>query len=158
MKRVFFLAVFLWVPLLLIAQASAPELQMTEIKANGHLILTTGQEIKLAGLLIPSETVPLLKALLNGKPFELEYEAADASGVPVVYLYLQMKELQLPGKKKSENKRRLINEFLLERGAASVDSESAFKHKERFLKIEAQAREKGEGIWSYDPVLGGGKK
>ena len=51
----------------------------------------------------------------------------------------------------------MLNEVLLAWGSARVEHKTAFRRENEFSKIEAEARQKGEGIWSYEPLQGDGK-
>ena len=51
----------------------------------------------------------------------------------------------------------VLNELLISTGAAKVDATHSFDHIKDYLSLEAEARRKGEGVWSYDPfTLGKG--
>ncbi len=68
-----------------------------------------------------------------------------------VYLYVTTSEISLPvgSQAKPREKKVMVNQLMLTTGAARVNEKLSFKWKERFAKIEADARQKGEGIWSY---------
>ena len=44
----------------------------------------------------------------------------------------------------------LLNEFLVKIGAAKVAEAQDFRYKAKFLKVQEEARKKGEGVWSYE--------
>lgn len=125
------------------------------VRKDGILELDTGAKVQLAGLEIPPETGPLLVVLLAGKDVQLEKESLPASApeneAHLVYLYVKTSEVELPSKTGFDPKEKkvMVNQLLIAMGAARVDESLTFKWKERFAKIQAIAREKGEGIWSY---------
>jgi len=67
------------------------------------------------------------------------------------YAYLQARYVKFPSKLHDvpDEQEVLLNEFLVKIGAARVDESQDFSHKTKFLKAQAEAKTKGEGVWSY---------
>ena len=130
------------------------------IEPQGSIILENGKSICLAGLKLSEESHPFLAALLSKKDVDFE---GETEGNPCGYLYVNTSELPLPFKlgEQPEAKRYMVNEVLLKTGAAKVDGDTKaiFKLKEKFLALEAEAKQTGQGIWSYEehPLKGKGR-
>lgn len=129
--------------------------QIQKIQPDGVFIFASGRQARLAGLEVSPEGIKLLAALLAGKQVDVEPEPlmSKPGGGDFVYLYVENEMLPLPFKdplseRKSEHV--MVNRFLVAVGGARVLVESPFREQEEFLKIEVIARDKGEGIWSYD--------
>lgn len=121
---------------------------------DGALELAGGNLVTLAGLEFPEESRRLFPVLLAGKDVEVQPDSAPApAGVPApVYLYVNTSEIDMPfpqGLVPHEQKV-MVNELFLALGAARVSPEKVFDQRESFLRIEAAARTRGEGIWSYE--------
>ena len=133
--------------------------QVHAIKSAGVLDLDNGEQITLAGLQIPEESLQSLSVILTKK--EISYDEEDAGKTPnqgaskSVYLYVNSKELDFPFKPGAEprTKKIMVNELLLSLGLARVDSAKLFKRKQAFLALEADANRRGMGIWSYEPII-----
>jgi hypothetical protein len=133
---------------LLLSPAPAFAGQIKEIGETGIIRTAEGEAYSLAGIRLPPESLPLLSLLVAGNEVEIEQ---DSQPGPEVYLYVQAREIGLPFRDSvPKNSRILINRFLVELGAAEV-LPGEFDKQEEFLAAQEKAREKGEGIWSYDP-------
>ena len=145
---------------LLFSFASLPvlALQVKSIQSTGTLKMDDGQEFHLAGLIIPSESLSLLSVILAGKDLNIEqesskdYQKGDFSKAG--YLYVKAFEMDFPFKPQTPPREStlMVNQLLLSLGLARVDTERVFKHRDQFLKIEAEARSQGKGIWSYETL------
>ena len=131
-------------------------LQVKALKPSGILQLDSGKEACFAGLLIPSESLPLLSVLLAQKDLEFDVEKSaeyQISEMPQAgYFYVKTFEMDFPfhpGDKPKETKI-MVNELLLSLGLARVDLSKNFKHRDKFLEIEAAAKNRGMGVWSYE--------
>lgn len=127
--------------------------KIISIDRNGELRLENGERVRLAGLELPSETLPILRILLAGQEVRIEKEKGkEGESVPPVYLFVSARILNLPflaGDNPAE-KEILLNQFLLSLGAARVAPLAQFSKRKTFLEIEARARTAGKGIWSYE--------
>ena len=124
-----------------------------EVAADGALVLENGQRVVLAGVSLDAEGVSVLRALVQNQDLSFRDVAPSAAGTKVpVYGYLRTKSLKFPPKRDAASMEEevMINEFLISQGAARVAEESAFAEKDHFLKVQEQAKQKGEGIWSYE--------
>ena len=135
--------------------AAYPE-TVRAIFEDGQLELEDGRRVQLAGILPPPEGLRMLPVLLAGQEVDLEHDSAlqkaVGEGQPLpVYMYVMTSEISLPHGLKGESRKKkvMVNEIMLAIGAAQVDGKLSFKWKKRFSEIEAEARKKGEGIWSY---------
>lgn len=122
------------------------------IHEDGTLELQSGEKINLAGIELAPESLRLLPPLLAGREVDIEY--VHHPGIPtktLAYLYVTtpIAHLPLASQTKPEEKKIMINEFLISIGAAKT-SKLEGKHKDRFEKIEAEAQRSGQGIWSYN--------
>ena len=128
--------------------------QAKSIKASGILEMKDGQQVRLAGLVIPEESLSTLSVLLSGKNvnFEQDSKNKDATKPKTGYLYVKTKELDFPFKAEARPREStvMVNRLLITLGLARVDLEQEFKRREDFLKLETEARNKGRGIWSYE--------
>lgn len=117
-----------------------------------------GKEVRFAGIFIPSESYPLLSVIISGKELDFEPEYSEDYRGPesaeAGYFFVQTFEMDFPFKPESQPKETkvMVNELLVSMGLARVDREKQFKHREDFLKIEAEARDRGMGIWSYETI------
>lgn len=150
----FVLLVFL-IPLTSLAYAE----NVKEIWENGTLVLEDGEKIGLLGVQVSEEAMPVLETLLRDKKIRIEKEG---EGIPAVgsmmevekgYIYTQASHLDLPASPKTTPSRKevMVNLSLIEMGSAKVDMAASFSQKEIFKKAEGEAREKGYGLWSYEP-------
>ncbi|MBI2487066.1 MAG: thermonuclease family protein [Deltaproteobacteria bacterium] len=102
------------------------------------------EKVRLIGVEIPEKvsddaTYFTKSNLRRGTPVKLEFdeETRDSSGSILAYVYL-------PGGK-------MLIALLLEDGyARAVTNTPNVKFKDLFLKIEAEAREQGKGLWERD--------
>lgn len=150
----FFLFIYFLFPL------SAFPAHAKGIKPSGNLELQDGQEISFAGLIIPVESFSLLSVIISGKELELELERSEnyrsAQGLKAAYFYVQTFEMDFPFQPESKPRQTkvMVNELLVSMGLARVDAENSFKHREKFLEIQKEAKSRGMGIWSYEtPAL-----
>lgn len=142
------------IPSLLASESS----KVKSIEKNAVLRLENGALVRLAGLELPDESVPLLGVLLGGKEVEV---AADTRGQEpsqdapkASYLYVNTSEIDVPFAEAvpAREKKIMINELLVAIGAARVLHHAEFDQKEMFLKLEDKARQDGQGLWSYEVI------
>lgn len=126
---------------------------VTEVGADGTLTLESGKQVALAGIQMDSEGISVLRVLAQKQDLRFQLIANPAPGTKeLAYAYLKAKSLRFPAKPSETpgEQEVLLNEFLVKIGAARVDENQDFRHKAKFLKAQEEAREKGEGIWSYE--------
>ena len=107
----------------------------------------------LAGVLMDTEGVSVLRVLTQKQDLRFQLISNPVPGAKeLAYAYLQTKFVkfpvtlnEVPGEQEI-----LINEFLVKVGAAKVAEAQNFSRKAEFLKIQEEARKKGEGVWSYE--------
>jgi endonuclease YncB( thermonuclease family) len=124
------------------------------IGPDGTLTLESGKQVVLVGIRMDEEGVSILRVLVRKQDVKLQLIAGAASGgKEAAYVYLQSKYVKFPGKSGEDpgEQEVLLNEFLVKIGAAKVVEAQEFSHKARFLKIQEEAKKKGEGVWSYEP-------
>ena len=163
MPRRYLLALSVWVlvsPFPPFARAGSSSAHVRAIRADGTLELANGDTIRLGGLRLTSEAVHFLSPLLAGKEIELEYDPlwGVPSGPPVpkpAYVFVKTQELDFPFSPRASPRQKsvMVNQLLLGMGVARVDKSLRFKRRDEFFKIEAEARQKGEGLWSYEHPL-----
>lgn len=130
--------------------------EVKTIHPTGILEFENGEQVSLAGVIIPVESLMLLSVIVSGKNLSVQTETSGdyekQENPKAAYLYVKTFELDFPFKPQSEPKEShvMINQLLLSLGLARVDGDKIFKHREQFLKIEAEARTQGHGIWSYE--------
>jgi endonuclease YncB( thermonuclease family) len=125
---------------------------VADVGADGTLVLADGKRVVLAGIQMDEEGVSVLRVLVRKQTVKLQLVGGAASGGKnAAYVYLQSKYVKFPGKSGEEpgEEEVLLNEFLVKIGAAKVVDSQEFSHKAGFLKSQAEARKKGEGVWSY---------
>lgn len=123
-----------------------------EISPEGTLTLASGEKVALAGVQFDPEGISVLKVLANKQDLRMERLSDSEGGAQVyAYVYLRAKFLPIPFKPSNAvgEEEILLNEFLLQIGAARVVEDREFKKKQQFLEIQEKAKKKGEGIWSY---------
>lgn len=125
---------------------------VTEVGRDGTLTLESGKQIVLAGVELDSDGISVLRVLAQKQDVRIQLLRAAPGIKEAAYVYLQAKYLRLPMKPQevSEEQEILINEFLVHTGAAKVAESQDFSRKAEFLKVQAEAKRKGEGIWSYE--------
>lgn len=126
---------------------------VTEVGADGTLTLESGKRVALVGIRMDDEGVSVLRVLVQKQDVKLQLIAGSAPGATeLAYAYLQAKYLKFPTKLNQipDEHEVLINEFLVKLGAAKVIETQDFRYKAKFLKVQAEARKKGEGVWSYE--------
>jgi endonuclease YncB( thermonuclease family) len=99
-----------------------------------------------------AEGVSVLRVLVRGQDLKFQLLANSSPGaVESAYAYLQAKYVNFPVKLNEvpDEQEVLINEFLVKVGAAKVDEAQDFSRKAKLLKVQSEAKEKGEGVWSY---------
>lgn len=134
--------------------------EVVSFKADGVLTLNDGSLVRLAGVELPPESASLLAVLLGGKQVEIEKVESEITGTePLpVYVYVQTSEIPQPHPAdiKAREKRIMINELLLRLGAARMLESESGKHREDFESAQTEAKNGGQGIWSYEePYLPG---
>ena len=125
---------------------------VTEVGADGTLKLESGKQVVLAGIQMDADGISVLRVLAQKQDLKFQLLSNSAPGAKEsAYAFLQAKYLKFPVKPKgsSDEQEILLNEFLVKIGAARVAEAQDFRHKARFLKAQAEAKRKGEGIWSY---------
>jgi endonuclease YncB( thermonuclease family) len=149
-KKILVLAILVlaagW-PLVLCAEV------VKEISSDGTLTLESGKQVVLAGIKMDTEGVSVLRVLAQKQDLRLQLLANSASGgKESAYAYLQTKYVKFPAKlgEASDEREILLNEFLVKIGAAKVIETQEFRRKADFLKVQEEARKKGEGVWSYE--------
>lgn len=125
---------------------------VTDVEPDGTMTLQDGKRVALAGVRMDEEGARILKVLAKGQDVRVELILGSQSGgKESAYVYLQSKFLKFPWKPSSNPEEReiFLNEFLVQLGAAKVAEDHDFGHNAQFLKVQDEARQKGEGIWSY---------
>lgn len=123
-----------------------------EVGPDGTLTMEDGKQVVLVGIRMDDEGVSVLRVLARKQELRLQLIAGAAPGAKeFAYAYLKAKSLGLPAKadKAPDEEEVLLNEFLVRIGAAKVAEGQDFRHRQRFLKLQEEARKKGEGVWSY---------
>ena len=123
-----------------------------EVGRDGILTLEGGKQVVLAGIQMDADGISVLRVLAQKQDLKFQLLSKSAPGAKEsAYAYLQAKYLKFPVTPKgvSGEQEILLNEFLVKIGAARVAEAQDFSHKARFLKVQAEAKRKGEGIWSY---------
>ncbi len=126
---------------------------VTEVGTDGTLTLESGKQVVLVGVEMDMEGISVLRVLAQRQNLKLQLIANSAPGIhEFAYAYLKAKYLKFPAKPNDipDEEEVLINEFLVKIGAAKVAETQDFGHKAKFLKVQEEARKKGEGIWSYE--------
>ncbi len=126
---------------------------VTEVGTDGTLTLESGKRVVLAGIQMDSEGISVLRVLVQKQDLKFKLLAHSALGAKEsAYVYLQSRYVNFPVKLNETpgEQEILINEFLVRIGAAKVDETQEFSRKARFLKVQEEAKKKGEGIWSYE--------
>ena len=124
-----------------------------EVGPDGTLMLESGKQVVLAGIELDPEGVSVLRVLARKQDLKLQLIANPAPGTKeFAYAYLKAKYLRFPAKPSEipDEQEVLINEFLVKIGAAKVAETQDFGQKAKFLKVQEEARKKGEGVWSYE--------
>ena len=126
---------------------------VTEVGTDGTLTLASGKQVVLAGVQMDTEGISVLRVLAQKQDLKFQLIANSVPGAKEsAYAYLKAKYLRFPAKMNEIPAEQdvLINEFLVKIGAAKVVETQDFSHKAKFLKVQEEARKKGEGIWSYE--------
>ena len=124
-----------------------------DVGRDGTLTLESGKQVVLAGVQMDTEGISVLRVLAQKQDLKLQILSHAAPGAKEsVYAYLLAKYLKFPVKPEgvSDEQEILLNEFLVKVGAAKVVETQDFSHQAKFLKVQAEAKRKGEGIWSYE--------
>lgn len=127
---------------------------VTDVGKDGTLVLADGKSVVLAGIQMDEEGVSVLRVLAQKQDVKLQLVPAPTSGgKQAAYVYLESKFVKFPEKlgEGPGEQEVLLNEFLLKVGAAKVVEGQEFSRKAKFLKVQADAKKKGEGVWSYEP-------
>src|SRR3989338_4533010 len=115
------------------------------IHSGTEFELDDGRRIRLAGVDVSAEGRRMLPALVGGRDVEIDEDSGTdelkGGNIPAAYVYVRINELIISGdKKRNESERRImINELLLETGAAKVAAGADFKKREKFNVIEQAA-------------------
>jgi len=126
---------------------------VTEVGTDGTLTLESGKRVALAGVQMDTEGISVLRVLVQKQDLRLQLIANPVAGAKdLAYAYLKTKSLKFPSKLNETpgEQEVLINEFLVKLGAAKVLENQNFSHKAKFLKVQEEAKKKGEGVWSYE--------
>jgi hypothetical protein len=126
---------------------------VTEVGTDGTLTLESGKQVVLVGVQMDAEGISVLRVLAQKQDLKLQLIAHPVPGAKeFAYAYLKAKYLRLPAKPSEipDEEEVLINEFLVKIGAARVAETQDFGRKEKFLKVQEEAKKKGEGVWSYE--------
>jgi endonuclease YncB( thermonuclease family) len=124
-----------------------------EVGADGTLMLESGKQVVLAGIQMDDEGISVLRVLARKQDLRFQLIANAVPGAKeFAYAYLKAKSLKFPAKLNDVpgEQEVLINEFLVRIGAAKVAEAQNFSHKAKFLKVQEEAKKKGEGVWSYE--------
>ena len=127
--------------LFLISSTAAFADTIESVTADGEIQIQGGELISLAGIVLPEESLPLLRTLLASREIDIEFDHIASSVIPrKVYLYLDTRELPLPFRDIEPKKHKvLLNRMLLELGAAKV-TEQGFDKKNEFLEVNASVQ------------------
>lgn len=125
--------------------------QIEEIQKDGSLKLDDGSSLKLAGIILSTEAPKIIAAISAGQELEIEIVPTDSASQSA-YVYILSHEISLPFDPLSipNTQRRMMNEMLLQMGAASLEKGTEFLYKSRFQALEDEAKMRGYGIWSYE--------
>lgn len=126
---------------------------VTEVGPDGTLTLESGKQVVLVGIQMDTEGISVLRVLTQKQDLKLQLIADSTPGAKeFAYAYLQAKYLKFPAKLNEipDEQEVLINEFLVKIGAAKVAEAQDFSRKVKFLKVQEEAKKKGEGVWSYE--------
>jgi endonuclease YncB( thermonuclease family) len=126
---------------------------VTKVGADGTLTLESGKQVVLVGIQMDTEGISVLRVLAQKQDLHLQLIANPVPGAKeFAYAYLKAKYLKFPAKPNDipDEQEVLINEFLIQIGAAKVAETQDFGHKVKFLEVQEEARKKGEGVWSYE--------
>jgi hypothetical protein len=144
---------FLLIPGLCILSSVLCAEMVTEVGPDGTLTLESGKQVFLVGVQMDTEGVSILRVLTQKQDLKLQLIAGSVPGAKeLAYAYLKAKYLKFPAKLNEipDEQEVLINEFLVKTGAAKVDETQDFRYKDKFLKVQEEAKKKGEGVWSYE--------
>jgi hypothetical protein len=126
---------------------------VADVGPDGTLTLESGKQVILAGVELDTDGVSVLRVLARKQDLRLQLLSQAAPGAKeFAYAFLQAKYLKFPVKPDgaSDEQEILLNEFLVQLGAAKVAEAQDFSRKAKFLKVQAEAKRKGEGVWSYE--------
>jgi len=126
---------------------------VTAVGADGTLTLEGGKQVLLVGVQMDDEGISVLRVLVQKQDLKFQLIANSTPGAKeFAYAYLQAKYLRFPSKLNEvpDEQEVLINEFLVKLGAAKVAETQDFRFKAKFMKVQEEAKQKGEGIWSYE--------
>ena len=132
-------------------------LRVSKINDDGSFIVSTADQYELAGIKLTEEGARLLPAILLGKDLQVEFESGVSvpSGSKLVYVFVSKREIPFPftvGKAPMLDKI-LVNRFLVQTGAASIDIERGIKYLAELTALQETAKSQGEGLWSYEPIV-----
>ena len=140
----------------MISKAYASAERVKTVFKDGTLEMASGGHVRFAGIQLAPESFSLLKTLLAGKEVEVEFDSDLARLVsgPAKpgYIYVKAREMEWkPGPPAARDNHVMVNQLLIDMGAARVEENIPFRHKTRFLEAQNSAKTRGEGIWSYEP-------
>jgi Staphylococcal nuclease homologue len=144
---------FLLLPCLCLFSSGLCAEIVTEVGTDGTLTLESGKQVVLVGVQMDTEGISVLRVLTQKQDLHLKLIANPVPGAKeFAYAYLKAKYLKFPAKQGDipDEQEVLINEFLVKLGAAKVAEAQDFGQKDKFLKVQEDARKKGEGVWSYE--------
>ncbi len=135
---------------------------LLSINDKNQITLKSGKKIALKGIELAPESQTVLDVLISGKELDFEEDglASQGSGgleneFKPVYLYVTTSQALLPvlPGKPNEISRIMVNEWLLRVGAAQIKmNELSAEKAMEFQKIQDQAKNEGQGIWSYEEI------
>ena len=125
-----------------------------KVGSDGRLTLEDGNQVSLAGIKMDAEGASILRVLAEKQNVQIVIlkTVQDDKGGNSVYAYLNAKSITLPFTESGLEGQEeiLLNRFLVRLGAAKVDETQEFAKKDEFLKVQSEAKKKGEGVWSYE--------
>lgn len=124
-----------------------------EVAPDGTLTFASGKKVALVGIRLDAEGVSVLKAIAVNQ--DVKVRGADipaGKSGEYVYAYVHAKSIKFPAL--ADELARydvvMLNKFLIAFGAARVAEGQVFDQKKEFLKLQKEAKKKGEGVWSYE--------
>jgi micrococcal nuclease len=137
----------LWTPF-----SPAETLTCTRVVDSTHIILNTGEKVRLIGVALPETRHPgqpfasfakearaFTEKMVKGKEVRLEYDLQnkDEDGRHLAYVYLEDGTL--------------LNAEIIKGGYGRTDRKFPCKYLEEFRQYEKEAREHQRGLWAQKP-------